>query len=321
MTHDPAAEIATCFRAVADEMARVLVGQQKVIEAVCAAFVVGGHVLLEGYPGTAKTLLARAFAAAMRCSFTRIQFTPDLMPADITGTNVFNPASREFEFRRGPVFTDVLLADEINRAPSKTQAALLEAMQEQQVTVDGQPYQLSRLFMVLATQNPIEYEGTYPLPEAQLDRFMIKVLVEYPSLEDEQQMLQRYRDGVMLHDVAAAGLQPRTTPETVLRLRQHVHQIRVEDSLIGYITEIVRLTRRWPNVSVGASPRAAIGLLLLSKALAGIRGRSYVVPDDVKSAAPAVLRHRLLLTPEAEIEGVTADNVATDLLKSVTVPK
>ncbi len=308
------------YQAVGEEVARAVIGQQEALEMLFAAFVAGGHVLIEGYPGTAKTLLVRTLAASVAGKFGRIQFTPDLMPADITGTSIFNPADRTFEFRQGPVFADVLLADEINRAPAKTQSALLEAMQERAVTVDGKSHALSPAFTVFATQNPIEYEGTYPLPEAQLDRFMIKVLMEYPALEAERSVVATYRNGVMVHDLPAS-IKPRATVEQIVGLRKEVHTVRAEDGIVAYCVDLTRQTRQWPSIAVGASPRAAIALLLLSKALAAIRGRDFVVPDDVKGCAPAVLRHRVVLRPEAEIEGTRADDVVRDLIQAVKVPK
>jgi len=312
-------QIGTAYAGVREEIGKALIGQDAVAEMMFATILAGGHALLEGYPGTAKTLAVRALAAALGGKYSRIQFTPDLMPADITGTSVFNPADRVFEFRPGPIFADLLLADEINRAPSKTQSALLEAMQERRVTADGTPHALPPAFTVFATQNPIEYEGTYPLPEAQLDRFMVKILVGYPELKDEQVMLARYRDGVMIHDLP--GLKPRLSVQDLLQLRAAVHAVRAEDGIVAYCVELVRQTRQWPAISVGASPRAAISLLLLSKALAALRGRDFVVPDDVKGCAPPVLRHRVVLRAESEIEGTRADDVVRDLIGAVKVPK
>jgi MoxR-like ATPase len=312
-------QIGTAYAGVREEIGRALIGQEAVAEMMFATILAGGHALLEGYPGTAKTLAVRALAAALGGKYSRIQFTPDLMPADITGTSVFNPADRVFEFRPGPIFADLLLADEINRAPSKTQSALLEAMQERRVTADGTSHALPPAFTVFATQNPIEYEGTYPLPEAQLDRFMVKILVGYPELGDEQTMLSRYRDGVMIHDLP--GLKPRLSVQDLLKLRGEVHAVRAEDGIVAYCVDLVRQTRQWPAISVGASPRAAISLLLLSKALAALRGRDFVVPDDVKGCAPPVLRHRVVLRAESEIEGTRADDVVRDLIGAVKVPK
>ncbi len=313
--------IRSVFDAVGAEVRKAIVGQDEVLEQVQAAILAGGHVLLEGLPGTAKTLLVRALSCVLHGKFSRVQFTPDLMPADITGTSVFNPEKHVFEFRPGPIFTDLLLADEINRAPAKTQAALLEAMQERRVTADGISHRLPAVFTTLATQNPIEYEGTYPLPEAQLDRFMLKILVNYPAQEEERSMLTRYRDGQILHDVESLKLEARTSTEEIVGFRAALSQVTAEDSLLNYISDIVRQTRNWPSIAVGASPRAGVALLLVSRAIAALRGRPYVIPDDVKSIAPAVLRHRLLLKPEAEIEGMKTDHVLRDLLANVRVPK
>ena len=313
--------IRTLFQAAAAELRKAIVGQDEVLEQIFAAVLAGGHVLLEGLPGTAKTLMVRALSCVFQGRFARVQFTPDLMPADITGTSIFNPEKRQFEFRPGPVFCDFLLADEINRAPAKTQAALLEAMQERRVTADGQSHRLPAVFTTLATQNPIEYEGTYPLPEAQLDRFMLKILVHYPSSEDERALLARYRDGALLHEVETLDLRPQTSTEEIVKLRGVLGQVRVEDALLSYLSEIVRQTRNWPSIAVGASPRAGVALLLVSRALAALRGRDYVIPDDVKGVAGPVLRHRVLLKPESEIEGMKTDDAIRDLLATVKVPK
>ncbi len=313
--------IAETYRAVAEEVGRAVIGQDAALEMLFATTAAGGHALLEGFPGTAKTLAVRALAAAIGGKYSRIQFTPDLMPADITGTSIFNPADRAFEFRPGPVFADLLLADEINRAPSKTQSALLEAMQERRVSADGRSHELPPAFTVFATQNPIEYEGTYPLPEAQLDRFMVKILISYPEADAEKTMLGKYRDGVMIHDLPTAAIKPRTSIPELLALRQELHAVRAEDSIVAYCVDLVRQTRQWPAISVGASPRAAISLLLLSKALAAMRGRDFVVPDDVKGCTPAVLRHRVILRAEAEVEGTRVDDVVRDLIAAVKVPK
>jgi len=318
---DTVTHVLTVFGKVKAEVRKAVVGQDDVIDHVCAAILAGGHVLLEGLPGTAKTLMARAFACALKCRFARIQFTPDLMPADITGTSVFDPERRKFEFHPGPIFTDLLLADEINRAPAKTQAALLEAMQERRVTADGRSHPLSPVFTTLATQNPIEYEGTYPLPEAQLDRFMLKLLVDYPAASDEKEMLARYRDGTTLHEVESLHIEAQTSAEDVAAMRATLSAVTVEDGVLTYISDIVRQTRSWATLAVGASPRASVALLTLSRALAALRGRPYVVPDDVKSAAPSVLRHRVIIKPEVEIEGGKPDDTIRDLLAAVKVPK
>jgi len=302
-------------------LARVIEGQDAVIDSLLVGLVAGGHVLIEGVPGVAKTLLARSLAAALSATFSRIQFTPDLMPADITGVNVFEPKTAEFRFRPGPLFADIVLADEINRAPAKTQAALLESMQEGQVTIDGMTHPLSGILTVLATQNPIEYEGTYPLPEAQLDRFMMKIVVDYPALEAERLMIGRmHRLGEnALHP--EKGVEPVLSPDRLLRIRTACHQIDVDESIINYIVEIVRTSRSLSSLSLGASPRAGVMLLRAAKASALLRGKAYVTPDDVRDVALPVLRHRMRLTAEAEIEGLTADGCLDSLLKRASVPR
>ena len=302
-------------------LARVIEGQEGVIDSLLVGLVAGGHVLIEGVPGVAKTLLARSLAAALSATFSRIQFTPDLMPADITGVNVFEPKTADFRFRPGPLFADIVLADEINRAPAKTQAALLESMQEGQVTIDGVTHPLSGILTVLATQNPIEYEGTYPLPEAQLDRFMMKIVVDYPALEAERLMIGRmHRLGEnVLHPEKV--VEPVLSPDRLLRIRTACHQIDVDESIINYIVEIVRTSRSLSILSLGASPRAGVMLLRAAKASALLRGKAYVTPDDVRDVVLPVLRHRMRLTAEAEIEGLTADGCLDALLKRASVPR
>ncbi len=302
-------------------LARVIEGQEGVIDSLLVGLVAGGHVLIEGVPGVAKTLLARSLAAALSATFSRIQFTPDLMPADITGVNVFEPKTADFRFRPGPLFADIVLADEINRAPAKTQAALLESMQEGQVTIDGVTHPLSGILTVLATQNPIEYEGTYPLPEAQLDRFMMKIVVDYPALEAERLMIGR------MHRLGENALHPEKvvdpvlSPDRLLGIRTACHQIDVDESIINYIVEIVRTSRSLSSLSLGASPRAGVMLLRAAKASALLRGKAYVTPDDVRDVVLPVLRHRMRLTAEAEIEGLTADGCLDSLLKRASVPR
>ncbi len=307
--------------AVRAEVAKAVVGQDEIITQFLIALLVRGHVLLEGVPGVAKTLTARALAHVVRAEFKRIQFTPDLMPADVIGTYVFDPTAAEFSLRQGPVFTDVLLADEINRTPPKTQAALLEAMQERRVTIDGVPHPLSELFIVFATQNPIDYEGTYPLPEAQLDRFVMKVLMSYPSLEEETQLLARVDKGFDAHDLAEAGLRAVVDGAALERARAAVQSVTVSEGLLKYITQIVHRTRALPTLTLGASPRASIALLGCGKALAAISGRDFLTPEDIKTVALPVLRHRLILRAESEMEGLRTDDVVQSALNAVEVPR
>ena len=303
------------------EAAKVIVGQEKVLEQIVVALLANGHVLLEGVPGTAKTLMAKTLAHLIQAQFVRIQFTPDLMPSDIIGTSVFDLNSGQFHLKRGPIFTQILLTDEINRAPAKTQSALLEAMEERQVSIEGKTEPLPFPFMVMATQNPIEYEGTYPLPEAQLDRFLFKVLVDYAPPHVEQEVLRRYDQGFDAHDIVATGIQPVLTTEQLRQARQATHSVTVEEGIVDYITRIAVASRQSPDLLLGGSPRASISLLLSSKAFAAIQGRAYVVPDDVKALAPPVYRHRVILRPEAEIEGLDADAVMARVLAQVDVPR
>jgi MoxR-like ATPase len=303
------------------EVAKAIVGQDEVLEQVLIALLTEGHALIEGVPGTAKTLLVKVLARAIGAGFGRIQFTPDLMPADVTGTNIFNMPTSTFTLRRGPVFTDLLLADEINRTPPKTQAALLEAMEERQVTIDGEAHKLSPLFTVLATQNPIEYEGTYPLPEAQLDRFVLKIIVNYPTADEEQQVVANWNAGFNARRLEDVDIHPVPDPSVILNCRAQVRSVTVEEGVQRYIVSIIRATRTAINVSWGASPRAAVALLLCSKALAAIRGRSFVTPDDVKEIANPVLRHRIVLRSEAEIEGTSPDQILNEVIAAVDVPR
>jgi MoxR-like ATPase len=303
------------------EVSRVIEGQEHIVQHVLTALVAGGHALLEGVPGVAKTLMVRSVSAALAVSFSRIQFTPDLMPADILGVNVFDMKTSDFRFRPGPLFADMVLADEINRAPAKTQAALLEAMQERQISTDGETRPLSPLFTVIATQNPVEYEGTYPLPEAQLDRFLMKILVEYPSAEAEKTMLLK------MHRLGEHALNPSqvvqavANAEELLHLRQTAHGVEVDQTVVEYIVSIIRQSRTLPSLSLGASPRAGVMLLQVAKAFATLHGRTYVTPDDIRELVFPVLRHRLRLTPEAEIEGLTPDTCLASLLQHVAVPR
>jgi MoxR-like ATPase len=303
------------------ELSKVIVGQDGVVEQVLVALMAEGHALLEGVPGTAKTLLVKTLARIVGADFSRIQFTPDLMPSDITGTNVFNTATASFSLRRGPVFTDILLADEINRTPPKTQAALLEAMEERQVTIDGEQHRLSPLFTVFATENPIEYEGTYPLPEAQLDRFLLKILVGYPNAEEESRVVGNWDAGFNARRLEQVDIRPLREPDAVMHCRAEIQATRVELGVQRYLVDIVRRTREHPSVAYGASPRASVALLLCSKALAAMRGRDFATPDDVRDIARPVLRHRVSLRAEAELDGATADAVITDILSAVEVPR
>ncbi|MGH7612619.1 MAG: AAA family ATPase [Gemmatimonadales bacterium] len=306
-------------RPIVDALNRVVLGQEAATREVLVALLARGHVLLEGVPGTAKTLLVRTLALALDVRFQRIQFTPDLMPADITGVSMLTGA-QEFTFRPGPIFADLVLADEINRAPAKTQAALLEAMQERTVTVDGVSHPLSAVFTVFATQNPIEFEGTYPLPEAELDRFMVKVLFGYPAAALEQGILTRYVEGFEADRPATYGVSKVTDARGLEALRTVVDGVRVEAQITAYITAIVRATRDAASLTLGASPRAGVSLLKAARAAALLDERDYVVPDDVKALAPAVLRHRVNVAPELELEGVTADAALKAILDKTEVP-
>ena len=319
MTHVTSA--AGLRAALHDSIGRAVVGQRQAIDGLLLAVLTGGHVLLEGVPGTAKTLMARSLAAALDARFTRIQFTPDLLPSDIAGTSVWRPESGTFEFREGPIFTDTLLADEINRAPAKTQAALLEAMEERQVTSDGTTRALGDRFIVIATQNPVEYEGTYPLPEAQLDRFFFKLGIDVPDAGTESSLLRRVDAGFDPHDLAAAGVTAVVDAAALRAARAEVAAVRVGDEVVGYITAIVAATRTSPDLSLGASPRGSIALLRGAKAMAAIQGRDWVQPDDVKEICIPALRHRLVRRAEAELQGVDEVSAVRRAVARVAVPR
>ncbi len=309
-THAPLVHLDSALR-------EVVLGQQRVIADLITAFLAGGHVLLEGVPGVAKTLIARCMASALGLQFSRVQFTPDLMPSDILGTNVFHPGENVFRLVKGPIFTELLVADEINRTPPKTQAALLEAMEERQVTIDGESHPLHRRFFVVATQNPIELEGTYPLPEAQLDRFIMRVRVGYPDLASERALVAAFHQrGGRLPMVSRA-----ISAQQMDSLSDQAAQVRCDSSIVDYVVELVRDTRQNPRVRLGGSPRSAQYLLAAAKARAALNGVDFVTPDDVKEVAPSVLNHRLLLKPEAEVEGTTADDIIHQTLERVAVPR
>jgi MoxR-like ATPase len=305
---------------VRTELAKVIIGQREVVDQLLLVLVCGGHAVVEGVPGLAKTLAVKTLARICGLDFQRVQCTADLMPADITGVNVFNMASSTFNLHRGPVFTDLLLVDEINRTSPRTQAALLEAMEERQVTIDGVRYPLPENFTVLATQNPIEFEGTYPLPEAQLDRFLLKIRIAYPSAEEEAEIISRYDQGFDPRRLGDMEITPLSTG-MLSAGRTEIKAVRVEPTLHPYIVKLIRRTRDWPSISLGASPRAAVGLFFVARAIAGMEGRDYLLPDDIKAAALPVLRHRILLKPEADLEGLTSDQVIQQILASVEIPR
>jgi MoxR-like ATPase len=307
-------------RHVVAEMDKVVVGQQPLKTGCLIALLCEGHALVEGVPGVAKTLAVKTLSRLLNLGYQRVQCTADLMPADIIGTNVVSLTTGAFQFHKGPLFTDLLLVDEINRMPPRTQAALLECMEERQVTADGVRYDLPASFCVFATQNPIEFEGTYPLPEAQLDRFLLKIHVPYPESVDEIRILSHAHGGFDARRLDLVDLIP-IDPGLLATGRRELRSVNVEESLLAYIVQLVRRTREWPAIAVGASPRAAVNLLLVAKALAAIDGRSYIVPDDVKEAALPVLRHRLVLRPEADLEGITADRALQDVIRAVEIPR
>ena len=300
------------------EAGKALIGQEKMLDLLLTAFFAGGHVLIEGVPGVAKTLAARLLASTTKAVFKRIQFTPDLMPSDILGTSIFNPKNMDFEYKPGPIFANMVLIDEINRAPSKTQAALFEVMEEKQITHDGVVHPMESLFMVMATQNPIEQEGTYRLPEAQLDRFLFKIVVDYPSLEEEQTILslQNTTAGFKKLDFIEAVI----TKEEAVSLRENLQQILAKDTLLKYIAELIHQTRNHPSIYLGASPRASIDLLNASKAYAAMRGRDFITPEDVQYLLRPVIEHRISLSPEAELQGITIEEISHEIIQQVIVP-
>jgi MoxR-like ATPase len=301
------------------ELGKVIVGQDQMIELIVAGILADGHLLIEGVPGVAKTLTAKLLSRSIDVGFSRIQFTPDLMPSDVIGSSVFNPREMLFQFRPGPIFSNIILIDEINRAPAKTQAALFEVMEERQITVDGQTMKMQEPFLVIATQNPIEHEGTYHLPEAQLDRFLFKIKVEYPNVADEIQVVNKHH--LNPGDPMKALIQPVLNAADIESLRKQVGLIHVEDKLIGYIVSVVAATRQNKSIYLGASPRASIGILQASKAIAAMHGRDFVVPEDILYVTPAVLRHRLVLSPEKEMEGATPDEVIQQIIQTIEIPR
>jgi MoxR-like ATPase len=307
--------------AVRGELGKAVVGQDAVVSGLLVALLVGGHVLLEGVPGVAKTLMVKALAASLEVEFTRIQFTPDLMPSDVTGQVIYQAGGEEFRFREGPVFTNLLLADEINRTPAKTQAALLEAMGEGQVTVEGRRRPLPSPFLVVATQNPVEYEGTYPLPEAQLDRFLLKLQIPYPNAEQELEMVSRHAHGLDPSDLSSCGVTPVANPARLQQAREEAMTVRLEEPVLRYIVALCRATREAPAFVLGVSPRGAAMLVHASRAWAWMQGRAFVTPDEVKAVALPALRHRVQLRAEAELDGVTPDSALTSVLATVPVPR
>jgi MoxR-like ATPase len=312
-----AADLASHVR---NEFSKIIVGQVDALDQLLIVVLAGGHALIEGVPGLAKTLAVKCLAHIFQLQFQRVQCTPDLIPADILGGNIFQPSDGNFRLHRGPVFTDLMLVDEINRMPPRTQSALLEAMEELQVTIDGTSYPLSRSFSVFATQNPVEFEGTYPLPEAQLDRFLAKIRIGYPDATQESQILSRYQDGFEARNLDRAGIRS-ISKEALQAAKAEAARVRVEPKLFDYIVAIVRGTRDSAAISLGASPRAAVAMMLASKVIAATEGRDFLIPDDVKTVAPPILRHRIILKPEADLEGITPDHIVAEVLAGIAVPK
>jgi len=303
------------------EISKAIVGQKEIVTCLLIGLLTKGHVLLEGVPGLGKTLLCKALAYVLNAKFTRIQFTPDMMPADILGTHVYDLHSRTFRLRKGPIFTEILLADEINRTPPKTQAALLEAMEERQVSIDGKRFPLPEGFLVVATQNPIEQEGTYPLPEAQLDRFLMKLLLDYPAPEEEQKILLQHGKSTESHDLEAMGLSRLTRSDWIPKLQERLRQTKVEEGIVTYVRTLLEKTRNSSHLYLGASPRGGIALLRAAQCLAALEGRDFITPDDIKAMALPVLRHRVILRPEAELEGLTPDRILSRILEGIPVPR
>ena len=315
----PLEDLKNAVTAIKKELAKVIIGQKDFIELLIVALLVDGHVLIEGVPGIAKTITAKLFAKTLRTEFSRIQFTPDLMPSDILGTSIFNVQHSEFEYKKGPIFSNIVLIDEINRAPAKTQAAMFETMEERQVTMDGKTYRMAVPFMVLATQNPIEQEGTYALPEAQLDRFLFKIKVDYPSVEEEVLIIQTHHE--RKGNRPQALIQSILAPEQLAHYKSKIQEIIVEEKIIKYIADIITKTRNHPHLYLGGSPRASIATLNASKAFAAINGRDFVTPEDIKRTLVPVLNHRIILTPEREMEGMTTDTVVNMIMESVEIPR
>ncbi|HLM53071.1 MAG TPA: MoxR family ATPase [Pseudoxanthomonas sp.] len=307
--------------AVRDEVSKAFIGQSEVLDQILIALLAGGHVLIEGVPGLGKTLLVRALAQALALDYARVQFTPDLMPSDVSGHAVYDPKTESFKIRRGPVFTNLLLADEINRAPAKTQSALLEVMQEGQVTIEGKPFELSPPFLALATQNPVEQEGTYPLPEAQLDRFLLKVLIDYPALEDEKRMVDAITTGRSAGDFDLSQVRRVLGADDIVAMQRGTAAVTVDAQVIDYAVRLVAATRKWPGIALGAGPRGSLSLVRAARAQAVLQGRDFVTPDDVREIAKPVLRHRIVLAPELQIEGQSPDDVLHALLAKVEAPR
>jgi len=315
----PLDELRTAVQNLKDQLSKVIIGQKDFVELLIVGLLADGHVLIEGVPGIAKTVTAKLFAKSIKTNFSRIQFTPDLMPSDVLGTSILNANSSEFEFKPGPIFSNIVLIDEINRAPAKTQAALFEVMEERQVTIDGREYKMDPPFMVLATQNPVEQEGTYALPEAQLDRFIFKIKVDYPSLEEEVLILQSHHERKTKNptDIIEAVI----TPELLNKYRTQLHDIIIEEKIVNYIAQLVTKTRKHPHLFLGGSPRASISIMNASKAFAAINGRDFVTPEDVKKSLNPVLGHRIILTPDKEMEGMTTEDVIEMIVKSIEIPR